>query len=302
MTLISLEYYNMSQMKQFQGIEMFRRGKPINRRQLTHCVMAIVWTLMTAAPGTAIEPTVPPRDEEKKSAFVTGPGGVSIYTEEFGRRDGPAIVLVHGVMRDHNTWSLQRESSLAERYRLVAFDLRGHGKSERPSVPASYSGAEVWAGDLKAVLDHYGLERPILLGWSFGGRVVLDYLQLHGDGGIAGVVLVSTRLGARRRDSRRGAGRGDSQAAPRWVGEAVLAGAGRDLTAALEKAEVPVLIVHGARDPVVPPSSADYSAAHARNGTKIILPGAGHTPHQEAGGEFNRLLLEFADRVYGRGR
>jgi pimeloyl-ACP methyl ester carboxylesterase len=62
---------------------------------------------------------------------------------------------------------------LIDEFHLVAFDLRGHGMSEAPPDAGSYAG-DVWALDVAAVIETLALERPILVGWSYGGYVICD--------------------------------------------------------------------------------------------------------------------------------
>ncbi len=62
--------------------------------------------------------------------------------------------------------------------------------SEAPDKVESYTSGELWAGDVAAVIAQRGLERPVIVAWSYGGYVVSDYLSAHGDGAIAGVNYV----------------------------------------------------------------------------------------------------------------
>jgi pimeloyl-ACP methyl ester carboxylesterase len=116
---------------------------------------------------------------------------------EWGPEDGPPIVFVHGWSQNHLCWTKQVESSLAQEFRLVAFDLRGHGMSEAPLEPERYTDAALWADDLRAILDELELVRPVLVGWSYGAFVICDYLRLRGQERIAGIEFVEgvTKLG-----------------------------------------------------------------------------------------------------------
>jgi pimeloyl-ACP methyl ester carboxylesterase len=121
---------------------------------------------------------------------VTGGGGVTLHARESGNPDGPAIVFVHGWSQCDRCWGRQLEGPLAATFRLITFDNRGHGMSDKPSEPGSYTDELLWADDLAAVIDGTGVERPIVVGWSYGGFIVTDYARAHGDGAIAGIVLV----------------------------------------------------------------------------------------------------------------
>jgi pimeloyl-ACP methyl ester carboxylesterase len=122
---------------------------------------------------------------------VTGFGGVRLHVQEYGPPAAPAILFVHGWSQCYLCWKFQLGSDLAGRYRLVAFDLRGHGMSEVPRDDEAYIRSEPWAGDVAAVIEQLGLHRPLIVGWSHGSFVVCDYLRQHGDAAVSGVVLSS---------------------------------------------------------------------------------------------------------------
>ena len=84
----------------------------------------------------------------------------------------------------------QCQSPLADEFRLVAFDLRGHGMSEAPLEPEHYTDGRLWADDLAAVIDQLGLDRVVLVGWSYGPFVIGDYLRTHGQDRIAAINFV----------------------------------------------------------------------------------------------------------------
>ncbi len=119
---------------------------------------------------------------------VRGGGGLRLHVREWGDAHGPPIVFVHGWSQCQLCWSRQIAGALAEDFRIVTFDLRGHGMSDMPPDPARYHDARLWADDLAAVID--GLHRPVLVAWSYGGFVVTDYLRAYGDAEIAGLNLV----------------------------------------------------------------------------------------------------------------
>src|SRR5439155_296551 len=81
---------------------------------------------------------------------------------------------------NHLCWSKQYESELATSYRLVALDLRGHGMSEAPREASAYQNPQLWADDIAAILKELLLERPILVGWSYGGFIICDYIRAYG--------------------------------------------------------------------------------------------------------------------------
>jgi pimeloyl-ACP methyl ester carboxylesterase len=128
---------------------------------------------------------------------VRGGGGLRLHVREWGRADGPPILFIHGWSQSHLCWAKQYESALAEEFRLVAYDLRGHGMSEAPLEPEHYTDGRLWADDVAAIIDQLGLERPVLVGWSYGGFVICDYVRAHSQDRIAAIDFVAavTTLG-----------------------------------------------------------------------------------------------------------
>ena len=59
---------------------------------------------------------------------------------------------------------------------MVIYDLRGHGNSDKPLEPERYKSPKFWADEPHAVMDATELKRPVLVGWSYAGRVMADYL------------------------------------------------------------------------------------------------------------------------------
>jgi non-heme chloroperoxidase len=121
---------------------------------------------------------------------VHGGGGLRLHVREWGKPDGPPILFIHGWSQNHLCWMKQYQSPLADEFRLVAFDLRGHGMSEAPIEPECYTDGSLWADDLAAVIDELRLDRLVLVGWSYGPFVIADYLRAHGPDRIAAVNFV----------------------------------------------------------------------------------------------------------------
>ncbi|HEX4108048.1 MAG TPA: alpha/beta hydrolase [Solirubrobacteraceae bacterium] len=136
--------------------------------------------------------SVPPGEQH----FVTGAGGVRIAAYEWGNGSGPPVLFIHGFTQSHLCWHRQftDEALLAGR-RVVAMDLRGHGDSGRelpepaaPDLPPGYAPSD-FADDVQAVIDGLGLLTPVLVGWSYGGLVISDYVRTHGTSAIGGAVF-----------------------------------------------------------------------------------------------------------------
>ena len=121
---------------------------------------------------------------------VTGGGGLELHVREWGRKDGPEVLFIHGWSQCHMCWEKQVTSDLAKDYRMIAFDLRGHGMSEKPVAQERYTDTTLWADDVAAVISALGLKCPFVHAWSYGGLVVCDYVRHHGERNIAGINFV----------------------------------------------------------------------------------------------------------------
>lgn len=91
--------------------------------------------------------------------------GFSTYYEESG--SGEPVVFICGLSADLQVWRFQ-VPELARRYRVITFDNRGAGRSDAPDEP--YAIAQM-ADDLDALLDHLGVKRASVVGWSMGGMI-----------------------------------------------------------------------------------------------------------------------------------
>src|SRR5262245_2862121 len=60
---------------------------------------------------------------------------------------------------------------------MVTYDLRGHGNSDEPLDPARYRDSKAWGDEVQAVMDAAGLKRPVLVGWSYAGRVATEVMS-----------------------------------------------------------------------------------------------------------------------------
>ncbi|MEJ0074808.1 MAG: alpha/beta fold hydrolase [Alphaproteobacteria bacterium] len=111
-----------------------------------------------------------------------------------GNPQGPEILLIHGFAQSHMSWMRQVNSDLAREFRIVTYDLRGHGNSDKPLDKAPYHDNKAWADEVQAVMDAAGLKRPVLVGWSYAGRVISDYVTDARAGQLAGINFVDASI------------------------------------------------------------------------------------------------------------
>ncbi|HTX27752.1 MAG TPA: alpha/beta hydrolase [Streptosporangiaceae bacterium] len=123
---------------------------------------------------------------------VSGP---SVIPQADTTAERPVVVAVHGGPGlDHMTVK-PALGPLAEDFQMVYFDLRGHGRSDHSS--AEFWNMPTWADDLRRLCDALGLDKPLVLGSSFGGNVALTYAGLF-PGHPGGVILANTTGGRSR--------------------------------------------------------------------------------------------------------
>ena len=145
-------------------------------------VAAFLVTLATSAQA---------QEQKFKAVSVKTPDGLTISAQDWGNPNGPEILFIHGFSQSHLSWIKQVTSSdLAKEFHMVTYDLRGHGNSDKPFEPERYKTSKYWGDEVQAVMDATGLKRPVLVGWSYGGRVMADYLTTHGAAKLAGLNYV----------------------------------------------------------------------------------------------------------------
>jgi len=110
---------------------------------------------------------------------------VNIYYEISG--EGPALVLLHGWMENHNVWKMQIPE-FSKDYRVIAVDLRGHGESDKPK--SGYS-IQTFADDLYHVLNELRIDKAIIAGHSMGGMTALVFYLTYPER-VKGLILVNT--------------------------------------------------------------------------------------------------------------
>lgn len=187
--------------------------------------------------------------------FVQSSDGVRIAVFEHGDPDGPTLVLVHGHSDTHRVWD-ESAALLADRFRIVAYDLRGAGESDAPTPTSAYTVAR-FADDFAAVLDGDAAAHVLAHGWGAAG--VWHYLNRPG-ARIASLTSVSgagpEHLAAHLRTALSSPGRflrGVARTATVKPYRANLRPAARPGA----RIEIPVQLIVSAKDPDVDPRGYD---------------------------------------------
>ena len=153
----------------------------MNRNRFKRAWLALVLVVLAPAALSA-----------ERHYTVTAPDGVQLAVQETGNPAGPAIVFIHGLLGSRLNWEQQTASPDLQRYRLITYDLRGHGLSGKPADAESYRDGRRYAADLAAVLTATSAQRPVLVGWSLGGVVMSNYLAAYGDKQISAALSSTT--------------------------------------------------------------------------------------------------------------
>ena len=82
-----------------------------------------------------------------KPISVKTPDGLTIAAQEWGNPQGPEILLINGFSQSHMSWMRQVNSDLAKEFRIITYDLRGHGNSDKPDDKGRYHDNKAWADD-----------------------------------------------------------------------------------------------------------------------------------------------------------
>jgi pimeloyl-ACP methyl ester carboxylesterase len=123
--------------------------------------------------------------ENQVGGWVRTTDGVRLWVEIRGT--GRPVILLHGWTMSSLFW--RRQAQLAESCQVVTIDFRGHGRSQ--TTPRGHN-VPRYAMDVREVAFALGLNRAVLLGWSMGGSVALDYWRQYGADRLSGLGLVET--------------------------------------------------------------------------------------------------------------
>jgi pimeloyl-ACP methyl ester carboxylesterase len=249
--------------------------------------------------------------------------------------EGRPLVLLHGLMAHGGFFDRQR--ALADSFRVIRVDLRGHGRSRADGTPT----LEILADDVRRLVEHLDLEDAIGIGWSLGAAVLWHVLAGPASRRFAGAVVVDMtarvmngadwQLGlspsvcdARTKAIEEdfdgfatSAGAAifaqplDAESRPMalWAGEEfartdrVAVGAlwaslvEEDFRPMLGRIRQPTLIIHGAQSHLYGSDTADYLVGALPNARAVTFERSGHAPHLEQPDLFNQTLREFAASV-----
>jgi pimeloyl-ACP methyl ester carboxylesterase len=241
--------------------------------------------------------------------------GVKIHYEVTG--DGPVVLCTHGYSLTGHLWQ-GAVTALQDRYRVVTWDIRGHGHSDSPTDPAAYS-KDLALADMNALIDAAGASEAILMGHSLGGYLSLAFHVEHA-ARVRALVLVGTGPGYRNPEARAGWNQQAEERARHFETHGIdnmerpeshgnrhrsaqgLALAARGILAQhdglvmedLPGISVPTLIVVGADDtPFL--GASDYMEKRIPGARKVVLPAAGHMPNLDQPALFAQALRGFLD-------
>jgi pimeloyl-ACP methyl ester carboxylesterase len=119
-------------------------------------------------------PPTPTRPEPAKEGHAAV-NGIELYHAVYGQ--GDPVILLHGGLGNSDYWGHQIPA-LAEGHRVIVVDSRGHGRSTRDAQAYGY---DLMASDVIALMDHLGVPKASIVGWSDGGIIGLDIAMNHPD-------------------------------------------------------------------------------------------------------------------------
>jgi pimeloyl-ACP methyl ester carboxylesterase len=245
--------------------------------------------------------------------------GISLHYEVSG--SGPTVLLTHGYSSTGRAWADQH-AALAPRYRLVTWDMRGHGETESPADPAQYSHA-LTVSDMHGLLRNLGLERAVIGGLSLGGTMSLAFYAKHPEM-VRALVICDSGPGYRNataraewnqraqaraadlearglealatgsRDMREAVRRHRSAQGLAHAARGMLSQADSSIIDSLPSVRVPTLVIVGDQDtPFI--ASCEYMAKKIPGARLEVIKDAGHSSNLDQPETFNRVLLAFLD-------
>jgi pimeloyl-ACP methyl ester carboxylesterase len=243
--------------------------------------------------------------------------GVRIYYNAVG--EGPAILLTNGYNLTSYMWR-GLVDALSDRYRLITWDVRGHGRSDSPTGSGAYS-QTLTLGDMAAILDAEGVREAILAGHSMGGYLSLAFHVEH-PARVRALILIGTGPGYRNAKARDGwnrhaegraryfekhgienlgefEGHGGENRSARGLALAargIMTQHDSRVIDSVAKIRIPTLVITGTED-VDFLRGMEYLAARIPGARKILLPDAGHLPNIEQPRAFNGTVRQFLGQL-----
>jgi pimeloyl-ACP methyl ester carboxylesterase len=236
--------------------------------------------------------------------------GIKVWYAEFGPADGKPVILLHGGLGNSDYFGLQ-VPALAQKYRVIVMDSRGHGRSARDARPYGY---DLMAEDVVGLLDYLKIQKTALVGWSDGAILGLDIAIHHPDrltklfafaanSNVAGVADISTSKVFNAYIERTSGEYAKLSPTPKdfqgfldqigkmWASQP-------DFTdAQLAAITTPTWIVDGDRDEAIKRENTEYMASHIPGAGLLILPQVSHFAFLQDPEGFNAAVLHFLDHV-----
>ena len=264
--------------------------------------------------------------------YVRSSDGIRLHYEVIGRSNATPVLMIQGLGADKHGWDMQR-IPLALQYRVIAFDNRGAGRSDKPF--GHYS-LEQMAADAIAVLDQVGVEKAHIVGASMGGAIT-QIIGLKYPERVMSLTLACTacRNHPWRREllhgwathaTEKGMGAMTREAArwvigPRsfrrllpafgWLGPLAMGRTSHafvsqvnaildiddSISDQLIDVKAPTLVLVGNQDILTPRGDSEEIADLMPNAELVVISGAAHGFMVEHATTFNRVLMEFLGRV-----
>jgi pimeloyl-ACP methyl ester carboxylesterase len=229
--------------------------------------------------------------------------GAELYYEVHGDAAGQPVLLLHGAIGNTEEWDNLSPALVAAGFRVVAMDQRGRGRSAWGNAPITYA---QMAADAVGLLDHLGIERTDLVGWSSGGTLCLE-LAVHHPDRLGRVVLYGASFTPDGEHELTPTAQvppfeqfvADYQRLAPEPGRfeellGVVGGLLPDYSEAeLRSISVPVLVLAGEEEEFVDADQPVRMAELIPGAELVVMPGTGHFAPFAQPEEFNRIVLEF---------
>ncbi len=287
---------------------MHRRA--LDRRRLLGGTVAIAAALGPAVrlPAAAAQEATPEGSEwltQWEPGQTATINGVDLYYEEHGDPAGQPVLLLHGSLGSSEDFDNLAPVLVAAGYRVIGMDSHAHGRSAWGDLPITY---EQMAADTLGLLDHLGLAKTDVVGWSQGAIIALD-LAIHHPERLGRVVdygayfspdgtrfVPSAQIPPFERfiaDYRRLSPEPERFEELAGVLDALHKTAPNYSEAELGSISVPVLILDGAEDEGIKPEHTRQLAALIPGSTLVLMPGTGHFAMSAQPAVFNQIVLDY---------